>query len=82
MVNNIYDVITSCVSVIELACGEYGEEKVDTMVEGTDNGRSDTWFQLPEGIKDSRTTGTNTQPPSMCGEIHIICNNIFILIQW
>ncbi|PNF38654.1 ATP-binding cassette sub-family G member 1 [Cryptotermes secundus] len=41
--------------VIELACGEYGQEKIDRMVEGTDNGRSETWFQLPEEVKDIRT---------------------------
>jgi hypothetical protein len=55
-----------------LACGEYGQEKIDRMVAGTDNGRSETWFQLPEEVKDSRTTGTNIQTLNIYGEIHLI----------
>lgn len=34
--------------VIELACGEYGIEKIDRMVNETDNGRSHRWFDKPE----------------------------------
>jgi hypothetical protein len=44
------------------------------MVEAAENGRSDMWFQMPEGIKDSRTAGTNTHTLSLCEEIHIIYN--------
>jgi hypothetical protein len=57
-----------CVAVIELACGEYGQEKVDKMVEGTDNGRCLSWF-VPDGVKDSKTKGTNILFP------HVITNN-------
>ncbi|PSN47140.1 hypothetical protein C0J52_17450 [Blattella germanica] len=41
--------------VIELACGEYGQEKIDKMVTGTDNGRCLTWFRPPGGA-DSKTS--------------------------
>lgn len=33
--------------MIELACGDHGEEKIDVMVEGTENGRSLQWFSDP-----------------------------------
>ena len=32
------------ISVIELACGEYGEDKIETLVAGTQNGKSLQWF--------------------------------------
>ncbi|KAK3927886.1 ATP-binding cassette sub-family G member 4 [Frankliniella fusca] len=31
--------------VIELACGEHGEDRIDTLVAGTDNGKSQRWFE-------------------------------------
>lgn len=37
-------------SVIELACGEYGHDKVDLMIKATENGRSLTYFENPESL--------------------------------
>ncbi|KAK5643174.1 hypothetical protein RI129_007019 [Pyrocoelia pectoralis] len=34
--------------VIELACGEYGIDKIERMVKETDNGRKHQWFDKPE----------------------------------
>ncbi|XP_034242718.1 ATP-binding cassette sub-family G member 4 [Thrips palmi] len=31
--------------VIELACGEHGEDKIDMLVAGTENGKSSRWFE-------------------------------------
>lgn len=36
--------------VIELACGEYGEDKITKLVETTQNGRSIEWFDNPDMI--------------------------------
>jgi len=32
-------------TVIELASGEYGEDKIDILVAGTENGKSTSWFE-------------------------------------
>ena len=31
--------------VIEVACGEHGEDRIDVLVAGTDNGKSVRWFE-------------------------------------
>jgi hypothetical protein len=49
------------VAVIELASGEYGQDNVDRMVRGSNNGLSLTWFVPPDSIRDSETTGTDIQ---------------------
>lgn len=36
--------------VIELACGDYGEDKITKLVEATQNGRSIEWFENPDMI--------------------------------
>ncbi|XP_059222107.1 ATP-binding cassette sub-family G member 4 [Stomoxys calcitrans] len=36
--------------IIELACGEYGQDKVDTLKSASENGSSLTWFNNPESI--------------------------------
>ncbi|XP_069705120.1 ATP-binding cassette sub-family G member 1 [Periplaneta americana] len=41
--------------VIELACGEYGIEKVDKMVTASENGHSLTWFRTPADVTDEKT---------------------------
>lgn len=43
------------VSVIELACAEYGQDKVDLMVKATENGRSLTYFENPESLPSLQT---------------------------
>ncbi|XP_011499597.1 PREDICTED: ATP-binding cassette sub-family G member 1 [Ceratosolen solmsi marchali] len=41
--------------VIELACGEYGEDKIETLVQGTQNGRSLKWFNNPSALLDAKS---------------------------
>ncbi|XP_058790529.1 ATP-binding cassette sub-family G member 4-like [Phymastichus coffea] len=41
--------------VIELACGEYGEDKIDALVQGTENGKSLKWFDNPDVLLDPRS---------------------------
>lgn len=41
--------------VIELACGEHGDDKIENMVKATDNGTSLDWFNHPELLmKDAK----------------------------
>ncbi|KAF2879706.1 hypothetical protein ILUMI_26469 [Ignelater luminosus] len=40
--------------VIELACAEYGEDKIKTMVEATNNGKNLQWFDKPEFLPSLR----------------------------
>nr|CAD7601466.1 unnamed protein product [Timema genevievae] len=42
--------------VIELACGEYGEEQIDRMTEGTGNGRNLQWFENGSALASSRSS--------------------------
>lgn len=37
-------------TVVELACGEYGMDKIKTMVESMDNGECIDWFAHPEKV--------------------------------
>ncbi|KAK7788384.1 hypothetical protein R5R35_006557 [Gryllus longicercus] len=36
--------------VIELACGDYGDDEIDKMVQGSENGRNLQWFKDPEKL--------------------------------
>ncbi|XP_014360791.2 ATP-binding cassette sub-family G member 1 [Papilio machaon] len=36
--------------IIELACGEYGEDKIEYLTNKAENGRDLSWFEEPEGI--------------------------------
>lgn len=38
------------ISVIELACGDYGKDKITTMVNATQNGRAIEWFTDAENL--------------------------------
>ncbi|KAL0103636.1 hypothetical protein PUN28_017727 [Cardiocondyla obscurior] len=44
--------------MIELACGEYGDDKIDTLIMGSQNGRNLQWFDNPETLKDAKTLRT------------------------
>lgn len=46
-------------SVIELACGEYGEDKIEPLVAGTENGRSLQWFDKSLNLLDQRALRGN-----------------------
>ena len=41
--------------VIELACGEYGFDKINTLIMGSQNGRNLQWFDNPETLKDAKS---------------------------
>jgi len=42
-------------AVIELACGEYGEDKVHTLIDASQNGRNLKWFDNPNALKDAKS---------------------------
>ena len=48
MINDFYYFLHP--TVIELACGEYGQDKIQLMVDGTGNGESMDWFRDPSKI--------------------------------
>ncbi|KYN41879.1 ATP-binding cassette sub-family G member 4 [Trachymyrmex septentrionalis] len=41
--------------IIELACGEYGFDKINTLIMGSQNGRNLQWFDNPETLKDAKS---------------------------
>ncbi|XP_024879372.1 ATP-binding cassette sub-family G member 4 [Temnothorax curvispinosus] len=41
--------------IIELACGEYGDDKIDSLIMGSQNGRSLQWFDNPEALRDAKS---------------------------
>lgn len=41
--------------IIELACGEYGKDKVDMLINASQNGRNLKWFENPEALRDTKT---------------------------
>nr|CAD7258947.1 unnamed protein product [Timema shepardi] len=53
--NRVVDA-SSLLPVIELACGEYGEEQIDRMTEGTGNGRNLQWFENGSALASSRSS--------------------------
>lgn len=55
--NFIYQLILlyGNIAVIELACGEYGNDKIDTLIMGSQNGRNLQWFDNPEALKDAKS---------------------------
>lgn len=42
------------ITVIELACGEYGDDKIDTLIMGSQNGQNLQWFDNPQALKDAK----------------------------
>lgn len=38
------------ITVIELACGEHGEDKIKLLTEKSDNGRALEWFEDPSSL--------------------------------
>ncbi|KAL6263485.1 hypothetical protein P5V15_006276 [Pogonomyrmex californicus] len=41
--------------IIELACGEYGEDKIEILIKGSQNGRNLQWFDNPEALRDAKS---------------------------
>ncbi|XP_014205193.1 ATP-binding cassette sub-family G member 4 isoform X2 [Copidosoma floridanum] len=41
--------------VIELACGEYGEDKIEPLVQGSQNGKNLKWFDNPSALLDTKS---------------------------
>jgi len=42
-------------AVIELASGDYGDDKIDILIMGSQNGRNLQWFDNPETLKDTKS---------------------------
>lgn len=42
-------------AVIELACGEYGEDKIDTLRNGSQNGSNWQWFENSADLMDAKS---------------------------
>ncbi|CAK9803155.1 ATP-binding cassette subfamily G member 4 [Anthophora plagiata] len=41
--------------VIELACGEYGEDKLSLLISGSENGKNLQWFDNPDALIDAKS---------------------------
>ncbi|EFN72387.1 ATP-binding cassette sub-family G member 4 [Camponotus floridanus] len=41
--------------IIELACGEYGEDKISTLIKGSQNGSNLQWFENSVDLMDARS---------------------------
>lgn len=75
------------VSVIELACGEYGDDKIDGMVKATDNGKSLDWFNNPDRLRKelddsqmlmSKENNTGMQATSSLNQLKILLKRGFL----
>ncbi|KAG7202358.1 hypothetical protein KM043_018685 [Ampulex compressa] len=52
--------------VIELACGEYGEDKLPSLIAGSQNGKALQWFDNPERLVDAKAL--RAMHPLKCGD--------------
>lgn len=43
----------SVFTVIELSCGEYGEDKIPLLLSGSENGKNLRWFENPNTLIDA-----------------------------
>lgn len=60
--------------MIELACGEHGKDKIDTLIMGSQNGRNLQWFDNPETLKDAKSLrGTE--------KIEILCVCVCVTVK-
>ncbi|XP_066908513.1 ATP-binding cassette sub-family G member 4 [Halyomorpha halys] len=55
--------------VIELACGEYGRDKIETLVQGTLNGRSIRWFKDADQLPPTNHVEVSHKSPRLPGRI-------------
>ncbi|CAH1408371.1 unnamed protein product [Nezara viridula] len=55
--------------VIELACGEYGRDKIETLVQGTQNGRSIRWFKDADLLPPTSHVEVSHKSPRLPGRI-------------
>lgn len=55
--------------VIELACGEYGRDKITKLVQGTQNGRSIKWFKDAELLPPTTHVEVSHKSPRLPGRI-------------
>ncbi|KAI4463325.1 abc transporter g family member 28 [Holotrichia oblita] len=51
--------------IIELACGEYGDDKIDIMVAATENGKALTWFENADALTKHKQIQQGTVPPKI-----------------
>lgn len=76
--------------VIELACAEYGIDKIEKMVKETDNGRNHHWFDTPEFLpslsrlreinkpKSEKKKLTHLQSTSQWNQFKTLCRRAYI----
>ncbi|XP_073989554.1 ATP-binding cassette subfamily G member 4 isoform X3 [Rhodnius prolixus] len=55
--------------VIELACGEHGKEKILTLVNGTQNGRSIQWFENADQLPPTSHVEVSHKSPRLPGRL-------------
>lgn len=55
--------------VIELACGEHGEDKIGTLVNGVNNGRSIKWFANADSLPPTTNVSVSHKSPRLPGKI-------------
>ena len=78
------------IAAIELACGEFGEDKIENMVAATENGKNIGWFDNPMAMnipkypsirKDySTTTSKNKslQETSLGNQLNVLMRRNYI----
>lgn len=81
--------------VIELACGEYGEDKLEILINGITNGRNLQWFDNPGVLKDAKALraiyplekckknerGTGQQATSFLYQMKILLKKGFVICR-
>ncbi|KYM75695.1 ATP-binding cassette sub-family G member 4 [Atta colombica] len=78
--------------IIELACGEYGNEKINTLIMGSQNGRNLQWFDNPETLKDAKSlraehplrnkvNGNSLHATNLVHQIKILLRRGFIMCK-
>nr|BAN21250.1 ABC transporter [Riptortus pedestris] len=55
--------------IIELACGEYGRDKIATLVQGTQNGRAIKWFKDADILPPTTHVEVSHKSPRLPGRI-------------
>lgn len=75
---------------IELACGEHGEEKIETMVVATENGRKLDWFEnrdeltvpkypfVRKGYSTEHLSGRGLQETSIANQLAVLLRQGYI----
>lgn len=62
-------------AVIELACGEYGEDKISMLIKGSQNGNNLQWFENSGDLMDARSLRSRLKDRLRITYIYI-CNEL------